>query len=114
METHGPREGGSVPNAEAQVDALSATLLAKNWNLMSASEQESALYVARLVGQSFAVEQRCRQPTFDNYVKSAVWWAFDEVKVINDVDYALWESGDPEDPWVVAWKPGCDSKRVEG
>ncbi|SRR5579885_2588463 len=105
----------------ALADACDAALLARDWSLMSPGDREEALDVARVFGREFAkaFEEDGRgdsEANYSTYVNTCVWWAFKTQKVINDIEFGLWEHpvyDAPEDPRVGAFAEGCYAYRIK-
>ena len=95
----------------AVVDACSAMFLSRDWSLMGAADRREALKVARIFGAEFA-KVHADAADRDSYVNTCAWWAFNDMKVINDVEFALWESV-TSDPRIDAFAEGCAAYRAK-
>lgn len=92
-----------IRDDEAAGDAYFACLLSRDWSLMSKIERRDAVRTAKTYGAVFAKDHPDRAADRAAYVDMCVWFAFDYCKVINDVEFALWESGTHVDPRVTAF-----------
>jgi hypothetical protein len=99
-----------------QSDAKLARLLAHHWDLFTPEEREAALLVAYAFGAEFAeVAHEDRETAFGDakdYRRVCVRWAYEDVRVVNDVERELWRSQD-DDPRVLWFGRGFEARRRE-
>lgn len=90
-----------------------ARLLGYHWDTFSEKDRKAAIYAAYNFGVEFAEEaHKDGEEAYGDvkdYRRVCARFAYKTMKVINDVEYALWDSADPEtEPRLAAFKLGFD------
>jgi len=104
----------SNPSRRKRTERFLADLLTRHWSLLAEGEKRLAVESAVEFGLTFAEEWPGDEPDLQAYVDVVVWWAHDAVKAINETELAMWETGDPDDPRVLAFAIGCEGWREHG
>jgi hypothetical protein len=82
-----------------------AELLVRQYDLLSTEEKHAAAIAARLVGEDYAQDHPHASVGFEHYLKVCVQDGL-LLKVMNDVDYALWSFAPRDDARVLEFCRG--------
>ncbi|MBX3468655.1 MAG: hypothetical protein KF878_17410 [Planctomycetes bacterium] len=101
----------------ARGDLEIARLLSHNWDLFSARDQEAAILASYIMGADLAEEawtdgetEACGDAM--DYRRVCIRWAYEDHRVINDVERELWRSQD-DDPRVLSFTRGFHERMLE-
>lgn len=90
-------------------EARVARLLAYDWDILSVADQRAALLAAYSFGVDLAIEvvkdDDEAYGDAKDYRRVCIRWAYEDARVINDVEAALWKNVD-DDPRMLAFQRG--------